>query len=595
MEKAIISRGTFIKRTAQIGALTIAGSMVNGWLNPATAAPGDIDEALMSRLLKTNDEQVPRLLKELKTQHFARKIGFDFAVLAAAFCSPKSAYYKNGQVRQTFDHILKILRSNQSPDGTVSIGNLESPPDTAFLLEPLSAATFLLQKQADPETKSILQNLDSFLKKAAEGLCTGGLHTPNHRWVISAALSRLNQIYPNQRYIDRIEDWLGEGVYQDADGNFPERSRIYSHVEDEAFITMGRLLNKPSLYEVAKKNLETNYYYMEPNGDLVTTDSRRQDQYMEKDILPYYLQYRYLAILNNNGHFAAITRFIEQMPGFKKAILSDAYFHFLENPLLQKALPPPTPLPVQFDKLIGQSHMARIRNGKNSTTIFGGIDWPIIIASGRSNSPNFFSFRKGNAHLKYMRLSTEFFGLGYFYSEGIKKTGTGYELFKKWEVPYYQPLPQHLRKADGDYNLEPSVDGRFWNKMDFDQRPVSNVKTLEIRVQVQVENGRNQLDFSITGTDGISVTLELCFREGGFLKGVVADQKNSENHFLEQGFGAYSVGNDQIRFGPGMVKSRKTEGLDGERYSTHFGSLRTKGSHVYISGSTPFKHQLIIE
>ncbi len=90
---------------------------------------------------------------------------------------------------------------------------------------------------------------------------------PNHLWVISAALARINVLYPNKKYVDRIEDWLGEGVYINSDGNYLERSRIYSYVEDTAFLAIARLLNKPSLFDSVRKNLATTYYYMEPNGD----------------------------------------------------------------------------------------------------------------------------------------------------------------------------------------------------------------------------------------------------------------------------------------------------------------------------------------
>ena len=52
------------------------------------------------------------------------------------------------------------------------------------------------------------------------------------------------------------------------------------------------------------------------------------------------------------------------------------------------------------------------------------------------------------------------------------------------------------------------------------------------------------------------------------------------------------MGADVIRFGPGAMVHKKITDLGGEKYSTHFGSLRTEGMHVYITGVTPFKHQL---
>jgi len=259
---------------------------------------------------------------------------------------------------------------------------------------------------------------------------------------------------------------------------------------------------------------------------------------------------------------------------------------------LQKALPESAPPPVNFEKFFTTTHLARIRRGDTTTTIFGGVDWPLIIASGRSTSPNFFSFRKGEAILKYMRLSSRFFSMGYFRSEGLKKDGNKYVLYKKLEVPYYQPLPQDKRKADGDYTLSPSIDDRFWNKMAFEDRPTSNVKSLETTVTVEENKGTYEVIFQVTGQDDVAVTIELCFKEGGVLSGVRASEDGEDNYFLEKGMGQYQFGEDAIHFGPGTLAHTYIRGLEGEKYSSHFGSLRTEGIHIYLTGITPFEHKL---
>jgi hypothetical protein len=86
------------------------------------------------------------------------------------------------------------------------------------------------------------------------------------------------------------------------------------------------------------------------------------------------------------------------------------------------------------------------------------------------------------------------------------------------------------------------------------------------------------------------VTVELCFKEGGTLSGTTETENGV--HFLEKGLATYTVGGDVIHFGPGSMHHRSIENLEGERYSTHFGSLRTDGVHVYLTGSTPFTHKL---
>jgi hypothetical protein len=587
-----LSRAEFIRQSLQAGAFVSLGTME---VLHTKASPYqkkfEVKESLLQRMVKANEGAIEKLLAtDINELKFSRKIGYDFANLSAGYVSPQSKYYHHAQVVTTLEKVVQFLASFQAADGTVNIGNLESPPDTAFLLESLTAGAFLLMKDDSATISGVSEAIKQFLLKAGEALVIGGVHTPNHRWVICAALARLNKLYPNPKYLARIDDWLGEGIFNDADGHYPERSMNYGYVEDNSLITMARLLNKPALLEPVRKNLQLTWYCTEHNGDLVSNDSRRQDKYQQISIVIFYLHYRYMAIRDNNAMLAGICQFIETLESFEERIVNTALYLVLENETLQKELPQATAPPVNFEKLFTTSSLLRIRRNDTSMTLFGGIDQPLIIASGRSESPNFFAYRKGKAILNYMRLSTRFFSTGYFYSDGLNKVSNSYVLSKKLDVPYYQPLPKNLRNAKGDYKLSPSVDDRFWNKMDFQHRPVSNVKTLQTKVTLTESNGNAALQFDVTGQPGVEVTVELNFRTGGKLSG--AAKGEAENYFLEEGMGKYEMGGDVIFFGPGIAKHRNIMGLEGERYSTHFGSLRTEGMHVYLTGITPFRHQL---
>ena len=587
-----INRQSFLK----LGALALMaplGNKVFAGMGPVISDHYLPVNELMKRLVAANDKQVEALVQSITPDKFVytRRIGSDFSVLSAGYCSPESVYYQDPQLISKLEILVQGLLKAQNPDGTMNSGNLESPPDTAFLIEVITPGALILLKKNAAELGTVNAEIKKFIVTAGESLVTGGVHTPNHRWVVCAALSKINEIYPDKKYLVRINEWLAEGIYNDSEGQYPERSRNYSDVENNSLITMGRLLNHPILFEPVRKSLAGNYYYMEPNGDLVTTDSRRQDQWGAKSMISYYLPYRYMAIHDKNARFAGIAKMIEQLEGFDREVLSRGLFQFLSNPLLQEELPAGDIPPVDYQKFFTTSQLLRIRRGDNTATLFGGVDWPIIIASGRSNSPDFFSCRKGKAILKYMRLSSQFFSMGYFYSEGIKKDGNSYVLHKKLEVPYYQPLPASKRKANGDYKLSPSIDDRFWNKMDFSNRPVSNVKTLDTTVTFNEVNGSNELSFHVTGLVGVLVTIELCFSEGGKLSGIVEGENG--NNFLEQGMGKYEMGGDSIQFGPGAMTHHSVDNLEGERYSTHFGTLKTKGTRVYITGTTPFTHKLV--
>ena len=603
-----INRNEFLKTSMKAGALVALAQFGSPLMSFAQGGNGEIDTEMMKKMIEENDKRVTEILQDSRGAS-GRGLGQNFGVLAAAFATAGSKYYHDEKLVAPLKKLTDTMLDYQAEDGTMNSGNLESPPDTAFMMESLSCGIYILQKDNSPVMKEVNAGVKKFTQKVGEALIVGGVHTPNHRFVVSQVLSRLNELYPDKRYIARINDWLGEGVFQDKDGHYPERSQNYAGVENNSMITLGRLLNRPDLLDHAKRNLIMAYYYMDPNGELTVNDSRRQDQWSSKNISSFYMHYRYLAIKLNDGMFSAITRFIETMPGFD---VSGRIYDFLENPTLQQKLPAPTPLPVNFEKLFTTSSLLRIRRNDTTVTLFGGCDLPTIIASGRSNSPNFFAYTKGKAILKYMRLSSSFFSMGYFYSDGLKKEGNKYVLYRKLTAPYYQPLPKDKRNKEGDYKLTPSIDDRFWNKMDFPNRPVSNVKNLESKVTLTENNGAVQLDFEVTGTEGVSVTIELCFNEGGKLTGVTTAPEarnaspygdaeygrnaggtaNDPNHFLTSGEGTYEFGGDTISFGPGTGSVRAVRGLEGERYSTHFGSLRTKGIHVFLTGNTPFKHTM---
>ncbi|MBO9618270.1 MAG: hypothetical protein J7539_04470 [Niabella sp.] len=584
-----MNRGGFLK----LGTMAAFSPLV-AKVNAAGRTAKPTDRALLQRLIAANDRRAASVLETVGAGNlrFSRMIAYDIAVLAAAYAVPGGSYYHSDKVVASARTLVDFLQKAQQEDGTVNVGNLESPPDTAFVIEILCPVVFILKKESRKDVQLLLLQLQKVIVKAGQALVTGGVHTPNHRWVVCSALSYINALYPDVKYQQRIEDWLGEGVFLDADGHFAERSGIYSAVIDTALINIARFTNQPELYEPVRRNLAMYYYYMEPNGDLVTNDSRRQDQYQvfAKSAAIFYLQYRYMAVHDKDGRFAAVTKFIENTAGFEEEVLPLSLFHFLENTVLQETLPTAAPLPVAYEKLFPTSRLLRIKRNAVSVTLFGGADLPLLVASGRSNAPDFFSYRKGDAILKYLRLSAAFFNTGYFYSDSLEQKGNEYILHRKLEVPYYQPLPKEQRNAAGNYKLTPSVDGRFWNKMDFPDRPVSNVKILDTTVRLSADNGAPALHFDIKGMKDVAVTIELCFKEGAGLLGVTA--AGNDNYFPEQGTAEYRSGTDRIRFGPGIAAHRQISNLEGEQYSTHFGTLRTNGMHVYLTGITPFSHTL---
>jgi len=581
-----VTRRTAIGETAALAATAIS----------SLRAQGSVEQEFFLRLLNSSNETVPRLLDGFGASIRGLGRGENLAALAAAYCAPESSYYQNATLVPAMEREASRFVTAQHSDGTIDAGNLSSPPDTAFVVEGLATVLAVLRGARDARLATTEATLRKFLLLAGEALVTGGVHTPNHRWVVCSALARIHSLFPSAKYVHRIDDWLGEGVYQDPDGQFEERSTgIYSRVTDNALVTIARLLNRPRLLEPVRRNLEMTLYYLHPDGELESVASRRQDYNASLSISNYYLQYRYMAVRDGNARFAAAARLVDRLPGERLVENVNPVIFFLEEPMLRRPLPAGGEIPEDYARVFAGSGLARVRRGEVSATVFGGSDWPLGVASGLSSNPTFFTFRKGKAVLHSVRMGAQFFGEGAFHAEGLLAAGDGYALHQRYEVPYYQPLPARLRNARGDYRLTPARDARFWSKLDFPNRPMSNVQTLDQKVEIVEERGAFELRFDISGAERVPFVIELAFRSGGEFQGQFEEAGTGANRilFLKDGMGKYRLGEDAIEFGPGVAEHRFVN-LSGPSYAAHGATLAAGGDCAYIAGFTPFRRVVTV-
>lgn len=580
----------------------VAASASSSAQNSVGANPGGEGQQMFLRLLKANDEAVSRMLQAAAGGAAMRAgRGSDVAGLVAAYCAPESSFYRSESLIPRIESRAQTLLDTLHPDGLLDAGNLSSPPDTAFVVEAIAAALVVARQSQDQRLARVQATLDRFLLRVGEALVTGGIHTPNHRWVICAALARIHSLFPSPKYVDRIDDWLGEGIYQDADGLFPERSPNYARVEVNCFLTMARLLNRPALLEPVRRHLMANLYLMQPDGELETIHSRRQDQERPVHVSNFYLQYRYMAIRENNTTWAAVARLIAERPGEGLVEGTNPVVYFLEDPLLRKPLPEGGTVPANYSRVFANSHLVRIRRGERAASIYGGNDQPVGIASGLAHNPTFFHFRNGKAVLNSVRMGGAFFSLGVFRAEGVKVDGPQCVLQQRLEAPYYLPLPREYRRANGDYPLTPVKDGRFWSKLDFPHRQMSGVQVLDQKVTIVEKEGRFELHFEITGHDRVPYAIELAFRPGGQFDGAFREAAlrggaigvEGKALFLTGGLGTYRLGETGIEFGPGQAEHEVIM-LSGHTYQAHGAVLRASGNCVYITGYTPFRKVITI-
>lgn len=558
------------------------GALVIGALGAGRARaagnPSAADE-LLRELIRANDAAIPALLAKQERRtghrwlgglpndfgiHTARGTSGFIMALACGVGARDSNYFSSPELVEPLRLAARYLLAAQHGDGTTDLPetNFHSPPDTAFCLEALYPAYLLLQASTLPGLGDVREDLKKFFVKAGDALATGGVHTPNHRWVVCGGLASIHSLFPDPKYLARIEEWLAETVDIDPDGQFTEKSTsVYSPVVDRALLTVARLLDRPALLDPVRRNLEMTLFYVHPDGEVVTEASRRQDRYQRGSMARYYYSYRSLALRDGNGRFAAMARQIErnarpQLVGELAALLT--------QPEMLRDLPADAPLPTDYAKDFAYSNLARIRRGAVSGTILAA-------------NTTLFSFRKGTAALEAVRLASAFFGKGQFVADELVVRDGRYILRQKLDGPYFQPLTKEQIASGEHVRMAPNgtlaTDSRA-------ARLRSNIQNYEAVVEVMESAGKFTLAISVTGTDDVPVAIELAFRHGGKLSGVQPVAGVNDAFLLSSGTGRYSLGSDTIEFGPGCAD---------HTYTQVRGALpKWDGQCVYLTGFTPF-------
>jgi len=571
-----MNRRDFLVSSTAASAFALMGRTASG----ADPAPDE----LLGVLIRANDEGIPALLakQERRAGHrwfggLANAYGLHAAgdtsglvsALTCALCAPGSRYFQSQELVEPLQAAVRALLNAQHEDGTVDYyaTNFHSPPDLAFILEGMCPACALLRASAWPDLRPIATDLGTFVRRGADGLVTGGVHTPNHRWVVCAALASANALFPDPRYLARIDQWLAENIDIDADGQYTEKSTtVYSPIVDRALLIVARHLKRPELLEPVRRNLEMTLFYVHPDGEVVTEQSKRQDRGVRGSMVRYYYSYRALALRDGNGRFAAMARMIEESTQRRVGDLAA----FLTEPELLRPLPPSAPLPTDYAKVFAQSNLARIRRGSASGTVLAG-------------NTTLFSYRRGAAALEALRIASAFFGKGQFESETLEVRDGRYVLRQELDGPYFQPLTKD-QIAHGEHTKMAPNGTLAPNSKALRAR--SNIQTFESTVTVSESRGKFELAIVVRGTAEVPVAIELAFRHGGKLEGVEPLHDLKDAYVLRTGTGRYVLGSDVIEFGPGHVEHTHTQIR---------GALpKWDGQSVYLTGVTPFAYTLKI-
>ncbi|MFI7498266.1 hypothetical protein ACIBVL_07050 [Streptomyces sp. NPDC049687] len=510
--------------------------------------------------------------------------------LVAAYRSPDSALHGSRRAIAAAMTHLGALRAAQTTTGLFAGGdNVQSPPDSAFTVNDVCDA-HVLAAGAGPELRDVTAALAQIAGAASGSLLTGGVHTPNHRWELCAALARLHRSFPDDRLLDRVEEWLAEGVDIDAEGLYSERSANYAaHVSNPSLILLADVLGRADLRDAVERNLATTLDLIRPDGTVETVHSRRQDQNHPFPLAPYLPHYRLFAVRTGRGDFSRAAR-LAAAGGIDDP---DLLAQTLLTPDLCHALPAPVAETLPRDRYLTTARLAARASTTAHTVVYGGSDVPghRRIRSGLACNPTFLRLFAGDAVLDAVRLSRGFFDLGPFRAAGMEQLADNrYRLTETLTAAYYQPLPADRRRDDGVYRL---VDeGRFSAAMAFPDRPRDEVSHTT-RVEVDLREDGADLRIDISGPR-VPWALELTFRPGGVPDGAVP--VGDGRWCLTTGPMTYRVGDDEIRVEVGVQAGEALAGPErgdvlrydpGQDHTVVGGTDATIGNRVYVGGQGP--------
>lgn len=509
---------------------------------------------LLSRKVKTGTNSIG-LVSDWENQLIDPKYTiYSIKDITTVYCNKDSKYYQDDLLHRNLSKLINYVAKVQRTDGTFDLlsVNYYSAPDTAFMAQRLAIAYRLLQRFGNKRNEDIKNKLKAILDKAARGMSTGGFHTPNHRWVIAAALTMIYNITENYDYLKIAQEYLAEGIDINEDGEYTERSTgIYNAVNDNALIILSEELNDLELLKLVERNLEMMLFFVEPDNSFYTGNSTRQDQNKKYYLSRYYYLYLYTGWKLKNKRFIKVVNSILEN-GFRNTDDSAESLHlFMFNSGLKGFQLDEEPLPTNYEKHYKKSGVVRVRRENMSFTI-------------SENSSRFLKFKTGELEI-YMKICTSFFEIGQFNVDifdkrwnrrsnttPIKKTANGYQLEFTSHGTYYLPF------GNSNEELE-------WGDMKYDKRVTGNEVSLKIIVSIkEIKNGI-KLSIKTNGCDRVPIKFEFGLTPGCVVEGdsFIEEGKSGQSIVAKSGYIRVRKDNNLIKFGPGFAKHTYTSNMRG--------------------------------
>lgn len=491
------------------------------------------------------------------------------AIWGCALVDEQSRYYHDEQLLYRLELSAAFIVRQQHADGTISPGwtNMHSPPDTAFAVVGLAQLYELLEKHDWEALVSVRSHIRRFLEQSVPAMLTGGCHTPNHRWVLTAALGFLYRLTGIEELVARADAWLAEGIDCTEDGEWTERSNgIYNGVSDVMLYHTAELLSHPELLEPVRRNLRMMAYLIHPDGEVVTDYSGRQDFGHPYDMSGYLLVSCLMAEYDKDPLFAALAELGADCSTHPGAIPNNALLGLLLHPELRETAVKPGKLPDpykvvingQFDRKHYLSQMdsaghggkiyhsrlhpefgapvARQRDGHTSVTVM-------------AETNSFFALRHGKAKLLGVQVSSTF-EPGFIKMNGMEQLDNGYLLSGTEAKGYYGPIATDRLPELAAGQVSP------WYLLPHQLREVTHLQQHQVQVELTETGDGWKLRVSCDKPDVLMTQISFIFGKDGEFSGGERSTAEAGSEFWKDGTVTFKAGDDWIELDGGAHEHR---------------------------------------
>ena len=521
---------------------------------------------ILSRQIQNAESEDHGAFVEMGGHIDSRHCCFFLSHLCVSYLIPQSRYYHHEQVKTAIQYAFEYLFRHQRPSGCLDLTacNFDSAPDTAFTMNDMMNAWWLLEKDQSAESEWLKAPIKRLIESCCEGVMNGGFHTPNHRWAISACLKHAAKICGREDFSRKADVYLGEGLDIDENGEFAERSTgTYNAVNDDQMIRLYLATGDKTYLEAAKSNLLMMLSYIDPDGSVFTNNSTRQDYGKKVYLESYYMLFLLTGYLLRDEKLAAYSEYCWETASAHghtpRGIEWLALYPDLEE--FGKRVKPDLSKIENQKRLFDKSNIARMRQGDFSCTVMAG-------------RPNFLYFQHGENTL-YLVLYGNVCDKRNFVPSSISEIENGFRVSSKIDSWYYKPF-----QGDGPATND------WWAMDNANTREKLIADTLTTTVDVTLACDGVDVRLKTEGLDGVPLRLEWGFLPGNILR--------NENFVLSTtpGGSITAVG------GKLQAENERGEVLTlNPAFAEHFvqnrmgGAYPQSGEHftVYFAAYTPFE------